>query len=221
MAKIKVDYTGKRFHYLTVVRFIPPEERDGYSHDKDTRKWLCLCDCGNYVRVRTDQLKDDRIKSCGCMAKKLSGEKHKTHGQKGTRLYGIWNNMKDRCGNCNAKDYPRYGGRGITVCQDWLSDFLPFYTWAMENGYRDDLSIDRIDNDKGYSPSNCRWTTGKEQCRNRRNTVYIEYKGEVKSLPEWCDILNFPRPLAHRRYKRGLTGQQIFETPIRKCKRKE
>lgn len=221
MAKIKEDYTGKRFHYLTVIRFIPPEERSGYSHSKDVRRWLCQCDCGKYIRVRSDQLKNDRIKSCGCMTAKINGDAHRTHGQKGTRIYKIWANMKDRCYNRKSKDYPRYGGRGIFVCQEWLESFQSFYEWSMENGYEDKLSIDRINNEGGYSPSNCRWTTGKKQCRNRRNTIYIKYKGEEKPLQEWCDLLGFPSYVAHQRYKRRLTGEQIFENPIRKCKRKE
>lgn len=216
MKKPKVDYTGQRFRYLTAVRYIPPNERSGYSRDKDTRNWLCKCDCGKYVRVRSDQLKDCRVQSCGCMSRILSGEKHKKHGMKRTRLYRIWNDMKDRCGNKNAKDYPRYGERGITVCDEWRDDFRLFYAWSMGNGYQDELSIDRIDNNKGYSPENCRWVSGKVQCRNKSNNVLIEYQGERKTIAEWCELLGVNRALAYHRHSAGWASEKIFETPVRK-----
>lgn len=216
MQNPKVDYTGQRFHYLTVVRYISPNERSGCSRDKDTRNWLCKCDCGNYVRVRADQLKNDRIQSCGCMSRILSGEKHKKHGMKKTRLYRIWHNMKYRCENKRAKDYYRYGGRGITVCDEWSNDFRPFCAWATGNGYQDGLSLDRVDNSKGYSPENCRWASGKEQCRNRRNNLLIEYRGEQKTMAEWCELLGVDRALAYRRHRAGWTSEKTFETPTRK-----
>lgn len=220
MKSPKVDYTGMKINYLTVIRYIPANERAGYSKDKDTRRWLCKCVCGKYVRVRSDQLKDKRINSCGCMAGKLSGEKHKTHGMKNTRLYRIWHNMKYRCENKSSKDYSRYGERGISVCDEWERDFLCFYKWAMKSGYKENLSLDRINNNSGYSPENCRWADGQEQCRNRRNNVLVAYNGETKSIAEWCDLLKFDRALAYHRYARGWTGKEIFETKPKNNKRK-
>lgn len=217
----KVDYTGQRINYLTVVRFIPANEREGYSINKDTRRWLCKCDCGKYVRVRSDQLKDRRINSCGCMAGKLSGDKHKKHGMKNTRLYRIWHGMKCRCNNQSSKDFGRYGGRGVSVCSEWANDFSCFYNWAIANGYNETLSLDRKDNEKGYCPENCRWINNKWQCRNRRDNVYVTYKGDSKTIAELCDLLNFDRALAYHRHSRGWTGEEIFEKPKRICKRKE
>ncbi len=112
------------------------------------------------------------------------------HGKTGSRLYEVWHHMKSRCYYTKNKNYNAYGGRGIAVCDEWKNDFMSFYNWAMENGYDDTLTIDRIDNNKGYEPSNCRWVDMKQQSRNRRNTRTITYKGETKPISEWCELLN-------------------------------
>ena len=132
--------------------------------------------------------------------------------------------MKNRCNNPNEPRYSDYGGRGITVCQEWLDDFMNFYNWAMENGYSDELSIDRINNDKGYSPDNCRWSTKKEQANNTRTSHNITYKGQTKTLTEWSEILGLSfHLLSNRINKYGWSIERAFETPKsnrgRKCKR--
>lgn len=137
--------------------------------------WLCQCDCGNIVEVPTCRL-GKGTNSCGCLAR----DTHSTHKMSNTRLYNIWTLMKRRCLNENASGYENYGGRGITICQEWLNDFMNFCEWSMNNGYKDDLSIDRIDNDGNYEPSNCRWATAKEQANNRRNYGETEYYGIVR-----------------------------------------
>lgn len=224
MKKPKYNLTGKKFERLTVIRYISAEERDGFSHKKDSRRWLCKCDCGNIVRLRTEQLLQGKAKSCGCYIKDIFHNqtiKNTTHGLKNTRLYRIWNNIKDRCYNKNCKDYFKYGGRGIRVCNEWLDNFQEFYDWCILNGYSDNLSIDRIDVNGNYEPNNCRWVTMKMQCRNRRNNLILEYKGERKSLAEWCEELNLDYHLVHNRLYNDWTVERAFETPKRILKRKK
>jgi hypothetical protein len=136
---------------------------------KEARYGLYKCGfCGNEFKAITNDIKRGKTKSCGCYNKRRTSETHKTHGLRFTRLYSIWVNIKDRTLNLKCNDYPNYGGRGITICDEWKNDFKSFYDWAMSNGYSDELSIDRIDNDEGYFPENCRWTTQTIQRRNTR-----------------------------------------------------
>jgi len=148
-----VDLTGQQFGLLTVVR--QGERLNG------RQTWFCICQCGNECIKRSDHLRTGHTKSCGCAGK---------YGQAvtGTRLHKIWRDMKERCENPKHKSYAYYGKRGITVCDEWRSDFLKFQKWALSNGYRDDLTIDRIDNNKGYTQNNCKWSTKAEQSANRR-----------------------------------------------------
>ena len=155
-----IDLTGKKFGRLTVLR-------RAESINKRTL-WLCRCECGNKVVVEAYNLKTGHTQSCGCLQREATSEANKTHGKTHSRLYRIWICMQNRCYRRSYHAYKHYGGRGITVCDEWLHNFQTFYDWAMTNGYRDDLSIDRIDTNKGYSPDNCRWTTMAEQNKNKR-----------------------------------------------------
>jgi hypothetical protein len=139
--------------------------------------WICRCDCGNIKEARGSDLKRGFISSCGCW-KRDAPKLRTTHGGSDTRLYHIWQAMRNRTGNQNASKFHYYGGRGITVCDEWInSDSFPeFYSWAMSNGYQAHLTIDRIDNYKGYSPDNCRWATWTEQMNNKRPRNEIEDK---------------------------------------------
>lgn len=160
-----IDLTSKKFGRLTVI------ERYGYQGKIIT--WLCTCDCGNSCIVRGDHLRNLTISSCSCLTKELRKINATKHSLARTRLYRIYNCMRNRCYDKKHTHYKNYGGRGITVCNDWLNDRKSFFSWAINNGYKDNLTIDRIDNDKGYSPSNCRWATRYEQQHNKRtkNTI--------------------------------------------------
>lgn len=135
------------------------------------------------------------------------------HGMVGTRIYNIWKDMKRRCYCKTRKDYSRYGGRGITICDEWLHDFQAFFDWAMVNGYKDDLTIDRIDSNKGYSPDNCRWATIKEQDNNKRNNRLLTYNGKTQTVTQWAEDLNINESTLRSRIDRGLTDEQVLTTP--------
>lgn len=175
-----VDLTSKKVGRLKVLYRL-------HNYHKKGVYWLCICDCGNFIDVSSNNLRNRHTKSCGCLQKEPTNIKH---GKSDTRLYKIWGCMKDRCNNKLHPAYFDYGERGIKICKEWLHDFQAFYNWALNNSYSDNLTIDRIDVDGNYEPNNCRWVDMKTQVRNRRNTKYITYKGETKPLKEWCEILN-------------------------------
>lgn len=157
------DLTGQKFGKLTVIKLHHIKK----YKDATNYYWLCECECGNTTVVTRTNLKCGGVKSCGCLFKNFNATKG-THRLHNTRLYTTWCNMRHRCYHTSNKMYKYYGGRGITVCPEWLDNFLNFYNWANANGYEDNLTIDRINNNGNYEPSNCRWVTMAEQNKNKR-----------------------------------------------------
>ena len=200
MGKLK-DLTGQKFGKLTVIERAENDNRGNVQ-------WLCQCECGNIVKVRSTNLITGNTKSCGCL-KGYSGVHYLAHH----RIYKIWTNMKSRCYNKNTINYNRYGGRGIIVCEEW-KNFEPFRDWAVKNGYQDDLTIDRINPDGNYEPLNCRWATVKNQCRNTRANKFITYKGKTRCVAEWAEILGIDSKLIYDRLRKNWTIEEVFKTPL-------
>jgi hypothetical protein len=193
---------GTRFGRLVVTAHAEPKDRRSRS--------VCRCDCGKEVVRANHLLRSGNVKSCGCLLRDM----HTIHGgsrrMERERLWRILQGMKQRCRNPKSRIYKHYGGRGITVCKEWAENYSAFREWAMNNGYETGKSIDRIDVNGNYEPSNCRWVTQKEQCLNKRNNRYIEINGESKLLGEWCKVYGTPEKLARGRLHGGKTGIQIF-----------
>ena len=207
-----LDLTGMKFGRLTVVEFA--EHRLSASGVKK-RYWLCKCECGNQKIVYTKCLVNGGSKSCGCLNKELrSQRKIIKHGMVKTRPYKIWVDMKRRCNNPKNKAYKYYGEKGVRVCDEWVNDFSAFYEWAKENGYNDNLTLDRIDSDGNYEPSNCRWATKTEQANNTSRNVFITYKNKTQTISMWAKELGIKYSLIQDRLSAGWTPEEIFELPL-------
>lgn len=192
------DFIGEKLNKLKIIDYKFETNKKGY--------FFCQCDCGNSKWLRSDQVLSEETKSCGCYIL----ESRITHGKSNHRLFTIWRGMRNRCNNANSTDYVRYGGRGITICDEWVSDFQTFYDWAMKNGYRDDLSIDRKNGNGNYEPSNCRWATALEQQNNISTNHNVTINGETKSLSEWSRICGVSRKVILNRVNEGLSDAEIL-----------
>lgn len=201
-----IDITGKKFGRLTAIKFHHNKIR---SNGKTRQYWLCKCDCGNEKIVLKSAL-GKTVFSCGCLQKekaKISCVKNFTkHSLSNTRLFKIWINMKDRCFNEKNSAYKNYGGRGINVCEEWSMDFMNFYNWAITNGYNDNLTIDRIDNNGNYKPDNCRWATRKEQGRNKRNNIKILYQNKIYCVSELAELMR----ISHKKILNKIKNNQLL-----------
>lgn len=177
-----IDLTGRQFGKLKVIArgedYVSPK---GYV----AVNWVCQCQCGNTTVVRGCNLKSGATTSCGC--ERILHPNRITHGGTKTRLYKIWKSMRIRCNDQNDSSYVHYGGRGISICEEW-NDFEAFREWAYSHGYTDNLSIDRIDNNGNYCPENCRWADWITQANNKRHNHFLEYNGEKHTLAEWSRI---------------------------------
>jgi hypothetical protein len=196
---------GRKYHLLTAIKSV------GLNHRKD-HMWLCRCDCGSETVVRASNI--GTTKSCGCLLLKTK------HGMARTRLYRRWVSIKMRCRQTD-KAAEDYWYRGIRVCEEWQT-FEPFLRWALANGYRDDLEIDRINNDGDYEPGNCRWVTRRINQNNRRNTVLVTAFNETKSAAEWsrdsrCVVIK--RHALLERFRRGWVPEIAITTPVLRHRR--
>lgn len=210
MSSRRMDLVGQKFGRLRVI---------GYSGESRTRSMFsCECDCGEICIVLGNRLKNGHTKSCGCYSRDIQSMVHKIHGLSNGKdqLYSIWRTIKARCSNQNTWNYNRYGGRGISICDEWKDDPKNFIEWCRKNGYKQGLSIDRKDNDGNYEPDNCKFSTPKEQARNRRNTVLHEFNGESKTIAEWAEVLGYSVNTLATRYARGDTGDALFRSITRK-----
>jgi hypothetical protein len=224
-----IDITGRKYGRLTVLRF-HHSEIVGKRGDKKPY-WLCRCDCGNEKIVSGETLKAGHTKSCGCQKSEAAANNlreynragnvnHKhftTHGDTKKRLYRIWWGMLARCENKNGKQYKDYGGRGIIVCKEW-HDYTIFRLWALTNGYKDNLTIDRTNADGNYEPMNCRWVDYKTQNNNRRSNHVLEYNGMKKTMMQWAEYLHMKYNTLHIRIKNGWTVERALTEEVGKCR---
>ena len=199
---------GNKYNKLTVLNFEKKELRKNHWR----YYYKCKCECGKTTIVERDNIVSGKTKTCGCSRSEAKTKHNLCH----SRIYKIYNDMKKRCYNKKSKSYKNYGERGIVICKEWLNDFMNFYNWSMENGYADNLSIDRINVDGDYEPSNCRWATQKEQANNTRRNRYLTYKGETHTISEWSDIYNLKSATIRARLAYGYTPEQALEMPINK-----
>lgn len=179
-----IDLTGKKFGRLTVV------ERAG-ERNNGAVNWLCKCSCGGEIIVEGTQLRRSKTVSCGCYRKEKISIANKTHGLSKNKLYRKWGHIKERCYYEHNISYRHYGANHISMCPEWKNDFESFYNWSIDNGYEDGLTIERIDNSKGYSPDNCRWATVEEQNNNKGNVRMVTYQGKTQSIAKWSKELGF------------------------------
>lgn len=212
----RIDIKDRRFGRLVAIERAPDHiQASGYRETM----WKCKCDCGNIVIIRTKCLLQDVTKSCGCLQRELLSQRAGSHHKCTTRLYQVWDTMRQRCNNPNCNAYKNYGARGIKIVPEW-DDYSVFYDWAMKNGYDENApkfkyTLDRIDVDADYGPENCRWVSMKIQSNNKRNTIKLTYQGETHSLSEWADIIHVNYCTLWGRYKHGWSVERILTTPIR------
>jgi hypothetical protein len=197
---------GMKFGRLAIVEETPSVKKQ--------RRFTCICDCGRQKNVRLHDLLAAKIRSCGCLHNEGNSTTHGLSRVRGkiTKLYQVWGKMRERCLNPNNNDFAYYGGRGITVCPEWMN-FQDFHAWAAATGYREELTIERLDNNKGYSPNNCKWATRKEQSNNKRNNILITFKGHTKTLRQWADHIGVPISRLKSRYKLGWSPEELLTIP--------
>lgn len=215
-----IDLTGRQFGRLTVLQK-SCSTRNGV-------KWECRCACGKTTLVFGASLRKGLTKSCGCyhsdIVKKSAqkvGLANRKHGMSQDRIHNIWRGMKQRCMDPNFHGFREYGGRGITVCPEWAESFEAFRDWALANGYQDDLTIDRIDNDGPYSPDNCQWITNKVQQSNRRNNRLLTYDGRTQTLAQWAEETGIGWGTIAARIRSGWSVDRALTEPIHTANRRK
>lgn len=203
-----IDLTGKHFGKLTVIKkeyFIPEKHKGWY--------WLCKCDCGNDCVKKGEDLRRGRIKSCGCLSRMLVKKLFDRYNINGYKLIHVRMAMIKRCYKKNDKNYKEYGERGITVYDEWINNSITFYEWALTSGYEEGLTLDRINNNGNYEPSNCRWINRKKQANNTRTNHFITLNGVTKTISEWSDIVELNYKAIMNRIQRGWTEEEALTIP--------
>ena len=209
-----INLEGQKFNRLLVLERTCSKDKRGSAY------WRCLCDCGNIIEARGTHLRSGGVQSCGCLVKDTAHNLNLTHGDTNRRLFKIWTQMRNRCNNPNNYHYFLYGGRGITVCDEWEQDYNSFKTWSLEHGYDETLTIDRINNNGNYCPENCRWVSYKEQGNNRRTNKCLSYNNETHTLTEWAAITGINFATLQSRIKMNWDVEKVLTTPVRKyCRR--
>lgn len=206
------DISGKRFSNLTVIDSVI---KNNNGH-KD-RMWRCVCDCGKEVYAKKYELEKRHTTSCGCKRSERSRRVNTIHGHSKSKICIILRGMKQRCQNPKNKYYQNYGGRGISICEEWsnpIDGVINFYNWAINNGYKDGYSIERIDVNDNYSPENCKWIPMSEQYANRTDTRYVSYKNETLPLFKMCEKYNVKYTTVLRRLQLGWDVKYAIEIPV-------
>lgn len=208
------ELRNNRYGKLVVIEFSHKIKRNKGSY---RYFWLCKCDCGNFVVVNGDKLISGHTKSCGCLVKEKTRQMHSSHNLSKTRLYKIYHGILKRCENKNSTSFKNYGKKNIKVCKEWKDDFIAFYNWAINNGYQDKLTIDRINVRGNYEPSNCRWATAEIQQNNRSNNLHLTHKNKTLTLAEWCKELNLNYFTVQQRLnKLNWSVSRALNTPTQK-----
>lgn len=199
------DLTGQKFERLTVIA-------RAENSPCGMTKWLCRCDCGAERIVFAKHLRSGATKSCGCFSADTTSKRNFKHGQTNSRIFGIWQDIKNRCLNPKCEKYSYYGGRGISICKEWRFNFMSFHDWAIKNGYQNNLTIDRENNNGDYEPSNCRWVTMTVQANNKSNNRIIAHNGQEHTLAEWSKILRINRNTLSSRLVRNknIKTEELF-----------
>lgn len=197
-----VDYIGKIYGRLLVIQVGDRVEgRRGkyvYAH----------CECGNVKDYLVNNLQRGMTKSCGCLRKEVTKDRNSeiTYGLSRHPLRGVWRNMIERCYNKDSESFKNYGGRGVGICNEWREDFIQFFNWAISNGWNFGIELDRVNNNGDYCPENCRFVTRMENSRNKRNNIWVEYRGERKILKDWATYFGVSYKALHKKMKyKGFT----------------
>ena len=198
-AKVEV---GEKYNRLTIIENL------------ENAMVKCKCDCGNVIVSRRNSVKNGITSSCGCYHRETVGKINRTHGMTNHKLYKTWRNMKSRCSNPNATKYSIYGGRGIKVCDEWNNNYMAFYNWSINNGWKPELSIDRINENGNYEPTNCRWADAVTQNNNLRSNHNVTYNGRTQSVYAWAKELGINKKTLSERIRRGWPIERAFNEGV-------
>lgn len=201
-----IDMTGQKRGRLTVVERVD-------NNSQGQTQWRCICECGNECITTGVYLRNGHTKSCGCLCADMLRDLRTTHGESTSRIYRIWRDILRRCEDPRRRGYADYGGRGITICDEWKT-YETFRDWSLANGYAEDLSVDRIDNNKGYCPENCQWTNDITQANNKRNNVVIAIDDKTLTMAQWSRETGIPYSALQHRIAMGWEPKDAVMTPL-------